>query len=141
MYGTFWLAAQIQAYIFILTAGIIAIAAITVLAVVVYNINFDELVSSDEENPGAVPTSHGTESTAHGEIKSIALKDINTDEDEKRCSVCKENEKTHACIPCGHMCLCALCAEDLSKRALQKQTNAKCPLCRLDVDKFIRIYQ
>lgn len=48
-----------------------------------------------------------------------------TEEDDKLCVVCLDSEKTQVCVPCGHRCLCAACAE----------TNKpdKCPICRADV--------
>lgn len=54
-------------------------------------------------------------------------------EDEKLCSICMEGEKTHACLPCGHRCLCASCAEPL----LKLET---CPICRVPVLMRARIF-
>ena len=34
------------------------------------------------------------------------------------------DEKTHACYPCGHMCLCEECATELQW--------STCPMCRAD---------
>lgn len=145
LYGIIWKAAEFEGWFFITTSGVIVLAVIILFTAMVlaevYGINFGELLSSDVENPAPVPISQETDLTAVGEIKSKNLSVQKTDEEEKACSICMENEKTHACIPCGHMCLCALCAEDLSKRAEQTQTNAKCPVCRFQVDNFSRIYQ
>ena len=48
-----------------------------------------------------------------------------TEEDDKLCVICMDADKTHVCVPSGHRCLCAGCAE----------TNkpSKCPVCRADV--------
>jgi hypothetical protein len=54
-------------------------------------------------------------------------------EDELLCSICMEGEKTHACLPCGHRCLCASCAEP----SLKLET---CPICRVPVLMRARIY-
>ena len=54
-------------------------------------------------------------------------------EDEKLCSICMEGEKTHACLPCGHRCLCASCAEP----SLKLET---CPICRVPVLMCARIF-
>jgi len=54
-------------------------------------------------------------------------------EDEKLCSICMEGEKTHACLPCGHRCLCAACAEP----SLKLET---CPICRVPVLMRARIF-
>ena len=54
-------------------------------------------------------------------------------EDEKLCSICMEGEKTHACLPCGHRCLCAACAEPSLKLEA-------CPICRVPVLMRARIF-
>ncbi len=54
-------------------------------------------------------------------------------EDEKLCSICMEGEKTHACLPCGHRCLCASCAEPSLKLEA-------CPICRVPVLMRARIF-
>ena len=48
-----------------------------------------------------------------------------TQEDDKVCVICLDEDKTEVCIPCGHRCLCAACA------AANKPE--KCPVCRADV--------
>lgn len=37
------------------------------------------------------------------------------------CSVCMDEEKDHAFVVCGHLCVCRNCAQ---------QCNGKCPICR-----------
>ena len=54
-------------------------------------------------------------------------------EEEELCSICMEAEKTHACLPCGHRCLCASCAEP----SLKLET---CPICRVPVLMRVRIF-
>lgn len=49
-----------------------------------------------------------------------------------KCIVCLDEERTHACVPCGHYVLCRDCAYDFS----QKQ----CPICRKNVDQIIKIF-
>jgi hypothetical protein len=49
-----------------------------------------------------------------------------------KCIVCWDEERTHACVPCGHYVLCRDCACDL----LHKQ----CPICRKNVDQIIKIF-
>jgi len=95
----------------------------------------------DEENPEPVPVNHGIEMVVDGESKPKKPSVMKTDDEEKACSICQENEKTHACIPCGHMCLCALCAEDLSKKGVKGQLKTRCPICRVEANNFSRIYQ
>jgi len=47
-----------------------------------------------------------------------------------RCVICFENPKTHAFIPCGHRCVCDTCQQEI----------IQCPLCRLYVEKAVKIY-
>jgi hypothetical protein len=68
------------------------------------------------------------------EIFGLPKKD--TSEDENSCIVCMSERKSSAVIPCGHVCLCQSCGE-----TLQKQPNAKCPLCRTGVQSLVNIQQ
>jgi hypothetical protein len=53
------------------------------------------------------------------------------EEGDRECCICLEETANHACIPCGHMCLCKGCTAMLLK---------ECPKCRTPVSNFIRIY-
>jgi hypothetical protein len=46
------------------------------------------------------------------------------------CVLCLEEEKRLACIPCGHLATCVPCGHSLRT----------CPICRRNIDAFIRIY-
>ncbi|CAF0942686.1 unnamed protein product [Rotaria sordida] len=46
------------------------------------------------------------------------------------CVLCLTEEKQLACIPCGHMATCVACGHSLRL----------CPICRREIDAFIRIY-
>ncbi|CAF2926476.1 unnamed protein product [Rotaria sp. Silwood2] len=46
------------------------------------------------------------------------------------CVLCITEEKKLACIPCGHMSTCVACGHSLRS----------CPICRREIDAFIRIY-
>jgi len=54
-------------------------------------------------------------------------------EEENSCVVCMSEPKSSAVIPCGHVCLCQRCGE-----TLQKQPQAKCPICRTGVQFLVR---
>lgn len=58
--------------------------------------------------------------------------DDNDDDDSKLCVICMDAEKTQVCVPCGHRCLCAECAE--------ANKPDKCPVCRADVSVVIRVF-
>jgi hypothetical protein len=48
------------------------------------------------------------------------------DDDSNMCVVCLQEERTHAFVPCGHLCVCVECSV-LSHR---QAGGLKCPLCR-----------
>lgn len=52
-------------------------------------------------------------------------------DDSAMCVVCLENLRSHAIVPCGHMCLCQNCASVVTER---------CPLCREPMISAMRIY-
>jgi len=143
-YTMFWYAVELQAYLFIIFFGIAALLFIFFgcflmgMGAVVFN--FDQ--TSDVENPEPVPINHGTEMAPRAETSELRKSKVKkASVDYKACSICRENEKTYACIPCGHMCLCAICVEDFSKKGVKGQNITRCPICRLEVDNFSRIYQ
>lgn len=143
-YRMFWHAAQLQSWFFIIAFGIIAVICIFFLCVrvglIVWSQSFSQVF--DLEDPTPVPVYHGTDVDVDGESANPRKAEVKkTEEEDKACSICMENEKTHACIPCGHMCLCALCAEDLAKRGVNGQKITRCPICRLDAKNFSRIFQ
>jgi hypothetical protein len=46
------------------------------------------------------------------------------------CVLCLTEEKRLACIPCGHLAACVPCAHSLRS----------CPICRREIEAFVRIY-
>ena len=62
-------------------------------------------------------------------VDKAASKDVQPEE----CIVCFEPNKSHAFIPCGHLCVCAKCAEEHYSAA-----DIVCPMCR---DKATGIYR
>jgi len=142
-HATFWCVVQLQAYIFIISVGVLAVIFIfflgALLVLGVFGRNLRHVLRLETSEP--VPVNHGIELVEGGETKPRRPSVKKTDDDEKACSICRDNEKTHACIPCGHLCLCAMCAEDLSKKGVKGQIRTRCPICRLEADNFSRIYQ
>lgn len=47
------------------------------------------------------------------------------------CSICLENQKTIACLPCGHLCLCYACSTDVPET---------CPICRQKLTDKVKIF-
>jgi len=54
----------------------------------------------------------------------------------KMCVVCLDKPVNHMLIPCGHPCLCAICATQQGLTAL----NHKCPECRQRIREAVRFY-
>jgi hypothetical protein len=46
------------------------------------------------------------------------------------CIICCQEEKRLACIPCGHLTACVPCSHALRT----------CPICRREIEAFVRIY-
>ncbi|CAF1563485.1 unnamed protein product [Didymodactylos carnosus] len=46
------------------------------------------------------------------------------------CVLCLESEKRLACIPCGHLSTCVPCGHSLRT----------CPICRREIEAFVRVY-
>ncbi len=51
------------------------------------------------------------------------------------CCVCLERPKTDAFDPCGHRCVCGQCA-----RQILASADPKCPICRKETTRTIRIF-
>jgi hypothetical protein len=52
------------------------------------------------------------------------------------CCVCLDEAKSHAFVPCGHLCVCAECAESIMS-SLKKE----CPSCRGPAAHVVKIFQ
>lgn len=50
------------------------------------------------------------------------------------CIVCFDAERTHALVPCGHLCVCKACVE------LILEQRGTCPLCRKVCAMAMRVY-
>lgn len=53
--------------------------------------------------------------------------------DVKQCIICCENTMDIACVPCGHICMCSLCAISLRKKGF-------CPTCRGKVTHLQKLF-
>ncbi|CAF2697414.1 unnamed protein product [Rotaria sp. Silwood2] len=48
----------------------------------------------------------------------------------EECIICVTEERQLACMPCGHLCTCVICGYALHS----------CPICRQQIESFVRIY-
>ena len=58
-------------------------------------------------------------------------------EDSTLCVVCIQEVKTHILLPCGHKCLCRVCATPY----IQRNTSLTCPMCRENVQSVQRVFE
>jgi len=58
---------------------------------------------------------------------TAAIERINS----KECVSCLEERRSLACIPCGHQCICESCSKKIEK----------CPICREEVNCYVKIYR
>merc|ERR1712137_1117902 len=61
-------------------------------------------------------------------------KDVSEKKELGECSVCMDRVKSHALVPCGHLCACVECAAHLIKKKLP------CPVCRGSIERSVQIY-
>ncbi len=66
----------------------------------------------------------GLEQAASGKTGEENVLPLSSQNDTDECCVCLSNRKSWIFIPCGHMCVCHDCADDI------RQSNSECPLCR-----------
>jgi hypothetical protein len=58
--------------------------------------------------------------------------DIKIKEDvNDKCAICMNNERTNVFVPCGHVCICDYCKDNIGN---------KCPLCRKSYTQIMKIY-
>lgn len=63
--------------------------------------------------------------------RSNSICEQSTDEN-TQCNICLTNKKNYACIPCGHLCMCGDCAN---------QIDDKCPICKNKFTIVMKIFQ
>jgi hypothetical protein len=57
------------------------------------------------------------------------------DAEETLCVVCMDAPKDHIIVPCGHMCVCGACAEQLTKTR-----TPTCPVCRRVIRETMEVF-
>ncbi len=60
----------------------------------------------------------------------LSLPTIPSDQDDRKCVVCMDNNLEVAVLPCGHLCMCQECASSIHQ----------CPMCRVSIEKTFRVY-
>jgi hypothetical protein len=57
------------------------------------------------------------------------------DAEETMCVVCFDAPKDHLIVPCGHQCVCAGCAEQLTNTR-----TPTCPVCREPIQRTVKVF-
>ncbi|CAF1098546.1 unnamed protein product [Rotaria sordida] len=74
---------------------------------------------------------HEQSTTTSNTAQSVANStDVEITTSSNPCVLCLTEEKRLACIPCGHMATCVACGHSLRS----------CPICRREIEAFVRIY-
>lgn len=69
-------------------------------------------------------------------VEEAAVAEVLTKErDDDTCVVCLDALKTHVLVPCGHLCVCASCCDDLMT------SSRSCPMCRQGASMSARVYR
>jgi hypothetical protein len=66
---------------------------------------------------------------------SISPSTPHPDAEEKMCVVCFDAPKDHIIVPCGHMCVCEACAEQLTRTR-----TPSCPVCRGPIRETMKVF-
>jgi hypothetical protein len=56
-------------------------------------------------------------------------------DEENMCVVCMDAPKDYLIVPCGHQCVCASCAEQLTKTR-----TPTCPVCREPIQQTVKVF-
>ena len=68
-------------------------------------------------------------------VGSSAVPTAHQDTEEAQCVVCFDAPKDHIIVPCGHQCVCAGCAEQLTKTR-----TPTCPVCREPIRETVKVF-
>jgi hypothetical protein len=68
-------------------------------------------------------------------LGSCVVPPVAIDAEETLCVVCFDAPKDHIIVPCGHQCVCAACAEQLTKTR-----TPTCPVCREPIRETMKVF-
>lgn len=77
---------------------------------------------------------HGTPAEPMWEDAGPIPREMSED-DGSKCAICLDGPKNGLFFPCGHLCACMPCSE-----ALQATAPHKCPICRAQITKVVRVF-
>ena len=74
--------------------------------------------------PPVVPPPQRSEEELEAELQALRAS-LQPGVEGDTCIICTEFKTTHALLPCGHKCVCAICVDSLLEK------TKKCPICRV----------
>ncbi|GMI14313.1 hypothetical protein TrVE_jg2172 [Triparma verrucosa] len=100
-----------------------------------FDLSYGDVVKSELSSTFLVLNGAIHDLTESKKIYGLGLDSTTAAEPESRtCVICLTEEKSYACRPCMHLCVCEDCAGELIKVA-----NVKCPMCRGDVEGIVKV--
>lgn len=66
------------------------------------------------------------------------IREMEKERDKRKCVVCQDEIKSVLVLPCRHMCMCVVCANQIVRS--QIVGRRVCPLCRSKITKVMNIY-
>lgn len=92
------------------------------------------LLTSGVANSGCIAQAQKGGLVRHHESKAESV--ANAFQDNEQCLLCGARSADTACVPCGHLCGCEPCLQEL-----QASASLQCPTCQLPVTSLIRIHR
>ncbi|XP_035828934.1 uncharacterized protein LOC106013526 [Aplysia californica] len=65
-------------------------------------------------------------------------REMERERDKRKCVVCQDQIKSVLVMPCRHMCMCVLCADQIVRSRVSNRRV--CPLCRTKIQKVMNVY-
>lgn len=57
------------------------------------------------------------------------------------CVICTVNVPCCIIVPCMHKSVCCECSCKLAENGMKRQGEVKCPLCKVEVEKFAKVFE
>lgn len=85
--------------------------------------SWDSAIKANEEN-----------AVLREELRRSKKADLDGDRSGTRCTVCLDNPREVMITNCGHVCMCAQCAERI------RLGDNRCPVCRINIQSTRSVY-
>ena len=96
------------------------------------------LPPATRKKSGQSTSSFAGKSSSQAEIirSNVTQEEAAPEPERDECVFCfADASRTHACVPCGHKCVCAPCAS-----TYLSASGSRCPMCREEITMTIQIF-